>query len=555
MNYYKFLIVLFLPLFFSCSDNQIIKWENYDENIEIIENSTHEISRMRYKRIQSLSSDKNDIFKPFYSFLKSYDKSHHENLKKLILDNDISTIQKYISEDKFSYEDLVKFFIYRIYIHESDKSLYLNAIISLNPNVITEARELDKSGDKDNLLYGIPILIKDNINVKGLATTAGASVFKNNYVDNNAFVINKLKENNVLILGKLNMSEWAYYFCRPCPVGYSSLGGQTLNPYGRKKFESGGSSSGSGVSIAANYAMGSLGSETSGSILSPSSKNSLVGLKATIGNISRSGIIPISSFYDTSGPMTTNVMDNVLLYNGMIGYDKNDDLSYEVKKIDLKEMINFKGSNIKVGISERYESDSLLIKALKDLKEIGVESVLFKSKSYSLPYFRNILTSDMKRDLPKYISAHGNKSLSVKNVKDIVSYNNRDTFLYAPYDQILFKEIVNDSISNTRLREMKEETKSTADNYLSTIMKENDFDVFVSTDNDMAGIAAAAHYPALTIPMGYRDNGQPTNITFITKSNNEQLLYNLGFHYEKASMNRKMPDIYKKIPWLLFTTK
>lgn len=555
MNYYKFLIVLFLSLFFSCSDNQIIKWENYDENIEIIENSTHEISRMRYKRIQSLSSDKNDIFKPFYSFLKSYDKSHHENLKKLILDNDISTIQKYISEDKFSYEDLVKFFIYRIYIHESDKSLYLNAIISLNPNVITEARELDKSGDKDNLLYGIPILIKDNINVKGLATTAGASVFKNNYVDNNAFVINKLKENNVLILGKLNMSEWAYYFCRPCPVGYSSLGGQTLNPYGRKKFESGGSSSGSGVSIAANYAMGSLGSETSGSILSPSSKNSLVGLKATIGNISRSGIIPISSFYDTSGPMTTNVMDNVLLYNGMIGYDKNDDLSYEVKKIDLKEMINFKGSNIKVGISERYESDSLLIKALKDLKEIGVESVLFKSRSYSLPYFRNILTSDMKRDLPKYISAHGNKSLSVKNVKDIVSYNNRDTFLYAPYDQILFKEIVNDSISNTRLREMKEETKSTADNYLSTIMKENDFDVFVSTDNDMAGIAAAAHYPALTIPMGYRDNGQPTNITFITKSNNEQLLYNLGFHYEKASMNRKMPDIYKKIPWLLFTTK
>ena len=548
MNYYKFLIVLFLSLFLSCSDNQIIKWENYDEKIEIIENSTHEISRMRYKRIQSLSSDKNDIFKPFYSFLKSYDKSHHENLKKLILDNDISTIQRYISEDKFSYEDLVKFFIYRIYIHESDKSLYLNAIISLNPNVITEARELDNSSEKDDLLYGIPILIKDNINVKGLATTAGASVFKNNYVDNNAFVINQLKENNVLILGKLNMSEWAYYFCRPCPVGYSSLGGQTLNPYGRKKFESGGSSSGSGVSIAANYAMGSLGSETSGSILSPSSKNSLVGLKATIGNISRSGIIPISSFYDTSGPMTTNVMDNVLLYNGMIGYDKNDDLSYEVKKIDLKEMIDFKGSYIKVGISERYESDSLFIKALKDLKEIGVESVLFKSKSYSLPYFRNILTSDMKRDLPKYISAHGNKNLSVKNVKDIVSYNNRDTFLLAPYDQILFKEIVSDSISNTRLREMKEETKSRADNYLNIIMKENDFDVFVSVDNDMAGIAAAAHYPALTIPMGYRDNGQPTNITFITRSNNEQLLYNLGFHYEKASMNREIPDIYKKVP-------
>ena len=344
------------------------------------------------------------------------------------------------------------------------------------------------------------------------------------------------------------MSEWAYYFCRPCPVGYSSLGGQTLNPYGRKKFESGGSSSGSGVSIAANYAMGSLGSETSGSILSPSSKNSLVGLKATIGNISRSGIIPISSFYDTSGPMTTNVMDNVLLYNGMIGYDENDDLSYEVKKIDVKEMISFKGSNIKVGISERYDSDSLVMNALKDLKEIGVESVSFKSTSYSLPYFRNILTSDMKRDLPQYILAYGNKNLSAKNVKDIVNYNNRDKFLHAPYDQIIFNEIVNDSISNTKLNEMKEQTKSRANNYLNSIMKENDFDVFVSVDNDMAGIAAAAHYPALTIPMGYRYNGQPTNITFITNSNNEQLLYNLGFHYEKVSMNREVPDIYKKIP-------
>ena len=548
MNYYRFLIIVFLSFLLSCSDNRIIKWENYDEITEIIENSTHEISRMRYKRIQSLSSDKNDIFKPFHSFLKSYDISYHESLKKLILNNDISTIQRYISQEKFSYEDLVKFFIYRIYIHEFDKNLYLNAIISLNPNVINEARDLDNSIKKDNLLYGIPLLIKDNINVKGLPTTAGASVFENNYVDNNAFVINQLKKNNVLILGKLNMSEWAYYFCRPCPVGYSSLGGQTLNPYGRKKFESGGSSSGSGVSIAANYAMGSLGSETSGSILSPSSKNSLVGLKATIGNISRSGIIPISSFYDTSGPMTTNVMDNVLLYNGMIGYDKNDNLSYEVKKIDLKEMTGFKGSKIKVGISERYNSDSLVINALNDLKEIGVESVSFKSKSYSLPHFRNILTSDMKRDLPQYILGYGNKKLSVKNVKDIVSYNSRDTFLHAPYDQIIFKEIVNDSISNNRLHEMKEETKSRANNYLNSIMKENDFDVFVSVDNDMAGIAAAAHYPALTIPMGYRHNGQPANITFITRSNNEQLLYNLGFHYEKISMNRKVPDIYKKIP-------
>mgnify|MGYP001456418792 FL=1 len=541
----KILLTTLFLILTSCSNNDIITWENYDEKSEIIENSTHEISRMRYKRIQSLSSDKNKIFSPFYPFLKSYDLVYHESIKEFIVNKDISTIQAYISEDKFSYEDLVKFFIYRIYKHELDKNLYLNAIISLNPNVINEARELDKKAQKDNLLYGIPILVKDNINVKGLTTTAGASVFINNYVDNNAFVINQLKKNDVLILGKLNMSEWAYYFCRPCPVGYSSLGGQTLNPYGRKIFESGGSSSGSGVSVAANYALASLGSETSGSILSPSSKNSLVGLKATIGSLSRSGIVPISSFYDTSGPMTTNVYDNVLLFNAMIGYDKNDEQSYEANRININEMLDFNTSNIKVGLSNIYNNDSLIYNALQDLKKIGVKSVFYESKPYSIPDFRNILTSDMKRDLPKYILGYGNKSLTVKNIRDIVNFNNRDTFLHAPYNQILFKGILNDSTTNRKLEEMKEETRSKATDYLNKIMKDKNFDIFVSVDNNMAGIAAAAHFPALTIPMGYRKNGQPKNITFITRSNNEQLLYNLGFHYERVSMRRKTPDIYR----------
>ena len=541
----KILLTTLFLILTACSNNDIITWENYDEKSEIIENSTHEISRMRYKRIQSLSSDKNKIFSPFYPFLKSYDLAYHESIKEFIVNKDISTIQAYISEDKFSYEDLVKFFIYRIYKHELDKNLYLNAIISLNPNVINEARELDKKVQKDNLLYGIPILVKDNINVKDLTTTAGASVFINNYVDNNAFVINQLKKNDVLILGKLNMSEWAYYFCRPCPVGYSSLGGQTLNPYGRKIFESGGSSSGSGVSVAANYALASLGSETSGSILSPSSKNSLVGLKATIGSLSRSGIVPISSFYDTSGPMTTNVYDNVLLFNAMIGYDKNDEQSYEANRININEMLDFNTSNIKVGLSNIYNNDSLIYNALQDLKKIGVKSVFYESNPYSIPDFRNILTSDMKRDLPEYILDYGNKSLTVKNIRDIVNFNNRDTFLHAPYNQILFKGILNDSTTNRKLEEMKEETRSKATDYLNKIMKDKNFDIFVSVDNNMAGIAAAAHFPALTIPMGYRKNGQPKNITFITRSNNEQLLYNLGFHYERVSMRRKTPDIYR----------
>ena len=534
----------FFILISSCSDNSIIVWENYDESKEIEENSNHEISRMRYKRLQSLTKDRNEIFKPFHDFLKSYDVSYHNSIKDLIINQDITSIQSHIKKGKFNYEDLAKFYLYRIYKFEMDKDLYLNSIISLNPEIINEAKELDRNNNPDNLLYGIPILVKDNINVEGMVTSAGASVFKDNLIDANSTVIKNLKINNALILGKLNMSEWAYYFCRPCPVGYSSLGGQTLNPYGRKVFESGGSSSGSGVSIAANFAAASIGSETSGSILSPSSKNSLVGLKPTIGSISRSGIVPISSFFDTSGPMTTNVYDNAILYNSMIGFDDKDELSYNADKIDLEEMKSFDPRNIVVGISSNVLKDSLITIALNDLEITGISNAIYNPENYSLPSFRSILTSDMKRDLPKYISDYANKDIQFYNVTDIVEFNNKDTLTHAPYGQYIFNEIKEDKVSDSELEQMKINTKSQATNYLNKIMTNNDFDIFISVDNSMAGIAAAAHFPALTIPMGYRSDGQPSNITFIAKSKNEQLLYNIAYRYENQSKRRVAPKKY-----------
>ena len=534
---------LFLILILSCNESQIIYWENYDETDELIENSDHEITRMRYKRIQSISNDKNEIFKPFHSFIKSYDSKFYNSIKGHILNKDISYIQSKIDEDLFGYEDLVKFFIYRIYKYEMNKDLYLNSIISLNPNVISQARELDKN-KSDNPLYGIPILVKDNINVVDMVTSAGASVFKNNLVNDDATVIKNLKKNNVLILGKLNMSEWAYYFCRPCPVGYSSLGGQTLNPYGRKIFESGGSSSGSGVSIAASFAVASLGSETSGSILSPSSKNSLVGLKPTIGNISRSGIVPISSFYDTSGPMTSNVLDNAIIYNSMIGFDQSDELSKESSIINLQEMQNFESSDVVIGFSSRYLSDSLFMSTVNDLKSIGINNVSYTQSNSSLPYFREILTSDMKRDLPIYIDQYANENIVVQNVSDIVKFNNQDTITHAPYNQYIFNEIVNDKVSDNELEEMKKSTKMNATKVLNELMTSYNFDVFVSVDNSMAGVAAAAHFPALSVPMGYREDGEPSNITFISRSNNEQLLYNVAYLFEKNFKRREVPENY-----------
>ena len=191
----------------------------------------------------------------------------------------------------------------KFYIPEEDSYITLkvsaSALRTVNKKGISaclkEAREKDKTKPESIFsLHGIPVLLKDNINYDGLATTAG-SIALNNNISQNAFVVDKLINEGALILGKTNLSEWAYYFCNNCPSGYSAKGGQTLNPYARKKFDSGGSSSGSGAAISANFSSVSLGSETSGSILSPSSANSIVGLKPTIGLVSRSGIVPISS--------------------------------------------------------------------------------------------------------------------------------------------------------------------------------------------------------------------------------------------------------------------
>ena len=263
------------------------------------------------------------------------------------------------------------FYLYRIQSIEFNKNQYLNSIISINQNIIEEAREKDKTKPESIFsLHGIPVLLKDNINYDGLATTAG-SIALNDNISNNAFVVDKLKNKGALILGKTNLSEWAYYFCNNCPSGYSAQGGQTLNPYGRKIFDSGGSSSGSGAAISANFSSVSLGSETSGSILSPSSANSIVGLKPTIGLVSRSGIVPISSTLDTSGPMTKNVIDNAIVLKAISGYDQNDNMSVSVDSIDLESIINSSLKGKRFGVFKDYLNDSLYLNAINKIIKLG----------------------------------------------------------------------------------------------------------------------------------------------------------------------------------------
>jgi len=534
-------LLIFLYLLLSGCNSSEKKWIPYDESYEITNNKTHSLERMQFKLIQSKFNDKNIWFSELDNYLKDFSEDDYEKLKPLIIEKDIPSIQTNIIQKKLTYEKLVLFYLFRIKKIEFNKNTYLNSIISLNPNIVLEARKKDKiKPESIYSLHGIPILLKDNINFDGLPTTAGAEILKNNIADD-SFVVKKLKESGAVILGKTNLSEWAYYFCVGCPLGYSAIGGQTLNPYGRKEFESGGSSSGSGAAISANLSSVSLGSETSGSILSPSSLNSIVGLKPTIGLVSRTGIIPISNTLDTSGPMTKNVIDNVIVFNSIMGFDQDDSHSKNKININYNEIINSSLKDKRLGVFKSLLNDSLYLKTIEDIRRAGGIIIEFEPPKINFLGFRKILDVEMKNELPKYLSTYFKDNMNIKNISDIINYNLQDSLNRSPYGQKIFEGIVSDNTGKEEFKKLKVRLKKEGERYFNESLKKYSLDAILSINNYHAAYAAAAYYPCLTVPMGYNKNGLPSNLTFISSSFEENKLYQLGYAYEKLSNKRVAP--------------
>ncbi|WP_106794655.1 amidase family protein [Aquimarina sp. Aq78] len=523
-----------------------VVWEPYDEAADLAATEMLEQTRMHLKLINSKVLDKNDIWKTLESELDFFSEEKYNDLKKFILEKNIPTIQQQIKDGKLTYEELTLFYIYRIRKYESDNALSLNSVISLNPKVVEQARDLDKMDKKNidiNSIFGMPILLKDNIGTKDMVTTAGAVALQNNK-SKSAFITERLLDKNALILGKANLSEWAYFLCSGCPVGYSAIGGQTLNPYGRMVFETGGSSSGSGVAVAANFCVAAIGTETSGSILSPSSQNSVVGLKPTIGVLSRTGIVPISSTLDTPGPMTKSVIDNAILLNAVTGKDDNDVAS---KAIDTNFINSLKEHFLKekrFGVIKDLLEDSIYKIAVEKIKKAGGEIIEIEPERVQLPGFLSILNIDMKNDLPAYISTQSGSDVTVKNIKDAIAFNKQDSIKRIPYGQQLFEGILADSTTTEELNVIKENLKTIARNYFDTHIDKHQLDVILSINNYHAGYAAVAKYPALTVPMGYTSKGEPKGLTFIAKPFSEALLLQLGYAYEQATKERKEPANY-----------
>lgn len=525
----------------------IPSWVPYDESDDIAKNADHQSQRMRYKLIQSRNLDKNEIWKNVSDQISNFSEEDYQKLMPFIFEQDIPTIQSHISAGDLSYEKLTQWYLYRIAKYENDKDKTLNAIISINPNAVSEAKKLDKNKSKDHHpIYGMPILLKDNVNFAGLATTAGAVALMNNQTTINAFITDRIQEHGGIILGKTNLSEWANYLCLVSPNGYSAVGGQTLNAYGRKQFDTGGSSSGSGAAISANYAAAAVGTETSGSILSPSSKNSVVGLKPTVGLLSRSGIVPISSTLDTPGPMTKSIIDNAILLSAMSGEDNEDSATKDNPK-----NINYWGnlkkgdlSGMRFGVLKNFLEDSLYKVTTEKLTALGAIIIELNPERLNLEGFGNLLNADMKIDLPNYLSSFGSEQVKFRSVAEIVEFNKQDTINRIPYGQGRFEEILALNLSEQELIDLRAKLNDLGVNYFEKPMQEFQLDAVLSIDNWSAGYAAAAKYPCLAVPMGYKESGEPTNLTFIARPFEEEKLLIMGYAFEQATKLRKSPVLF-----------
>jgi len=546
-------IVLLLMTFVSCQvaqktqKNTLPAWTPYDETAEVAATTTHESQRMRFKLIQSRNLDKNSLLQQIAGQLTHFTAADYQRLKPLILEQDIPTLQAHIQAGKLTYEKLTQWYLYRIALYESSRDLYLNNLIAVNPRAVAEARQRDKTRSASaHPIFGMPIILKDNINLSGLPTTAGAQAFSQNVDTKNAFIVERLREKGAILLAKANLSEWANFMCLDCPNGYSAMGGQTLNPYGRKRFDTGGSSSGSGSTIAANYAAAAVGTETSGSILSPSSANSLVGLKPTTGLLSRGGIVPISSTFDTPGPMTRTVTDAAILLSAMTGEDPTDPATKNNPK-DRPYWQDVKSgslTSLRFGAFKPLLKDSVYALQIETIRSRGGTVIEIELEQAPNEGFGTLLNADMNADLPAYIRNYGSTKLTYRSVADILAYNKQDSTKRMPYGQGRIAGVPKTTTTDEDMVKLRASIRKSGVSYFEKPMQQHRLDVILSINNRSAGQAAAANYPCLTVPMGYKPNGEPIGMTFIARPFEEDKLLKIGYAFEQATKARRIPANY-----------
>jgi amidase len=482
----------------------------------------------------------------------------------------LTVLQQKMKSKEYTSRSITEMYLKRI--EDIDKNgPKLNSVIELNKDALTIADAMDKeraNGKIRGALHGIPVLIKDNINTGDtMHTTAGALAIADNIAKEDAFIVKKLRAAGAVILGKTNLSEWANFRSTHSTSAWSSRGGQTKCPYILDRNPSG-SSAGSGSAASANLCAIAIGTETDGSVVSPSSVNGLVGIKPTVGLWSRTGIIPISKTQDTAGPMARTVRDAAILLGALTGEDPQDIYTAASKgktEPDYTKFLDENGLKDKrIGIEKSAMKvspgmDILFKQAIDVLKSKGatiVEVDLVKAlKPIGQAEF-TVLLYEFKDGLNKYLSGANSK---VKSITDVIAFNKQNEAKAMPFFKQETLELAEKkgSLTEKEYTDALQKTSGITRAAIDKMMKEHKLDAIsapthgfaccidlVNGDYDngfsFSSPAAMAGYPHITVPMGFY-NKLPVGLSFISTAYKEADIITLGYAYEQASKKRVAP--------------
>ncbi|MDE3156948.1 MAG: amidase [Acidobacteriota bacterium] len=486
----------------------------------------------------------------------------------------VTELQKRMQSGQETARSLAEQYIARIHAMDQRDPLPLRSVLEINPDALAIADRLDaerKAKGPRGPLHGIPILIKDNIaTADRMQTTAGSLALVGSKPPKDSFVAQRLRAAGAVLLGKTNLSEWANFRSTHSSSGWTGRGGQCRNPYALDRSPSG-SSSGSGAAASANFCAVAIGTETDGSITSPSQVNGLVGLKPTVGLWSRAGIIPISHSQDTAGPMTRTVRDAAILLGAVVGTDPDDPATHDSSRRGHTDYTTFLDANglkgARIGVPRKglfgYSpaTDRLVNAAIDDLKRLGaviVDPADLATIDELDGHENVVLQTEFKADLNKYLAGLG-PGAPVHTLQDLIAWNAQHAKEEMPYfGQEIFEqsEARGPLTGQEYLDALARDQRLTRAEGIDAVMDTYRLDALVAPTGGPAWLIdlvngdfvtggattypAVAGYPHITVPCGF-DFGLPIGLSFFGRAWSEPTLLKLAYAYEQATKHRRAP--------------
>ena len=486
-------------------------------------------------------------------------------LEEWIVEADIISMQKAMESGSTSSEDIVRQYLDRIHKYDSD----IHSILEINPDAIQIARDLDQERQETGSrgkLHGIPILLKDNIDTGDkLHTSAGSVALAGSFAVTDSFVASKLRLAGAVILGKANMSEWSNFMSSTMPAGYSSRGGLVLNPYGPGEIFISGSSSGSAAAVASNLVAAAIGTETAGSIVGPACQSFLVGIKPTVGLVSRTGVIPISVSQDTPGPIARNVTDAAIILGALTGMDDKDKATFLSKERTFSDYTPFLDADFlqqaRIGIPRHYykhldeERLAIMEAAISTLKNAGATIVDDISLHVEHNNWNNdVICYEFKQGLNQYLSQCAD-SVPIHSLQELIAYNENHAEVALKYgqDTLIRSEAI--ILTEQEYHQKKQEYDALAlSKGIDYVLKQHSLDaLMLPGDVDGMYIAARLGYPLITVPAGYSSTGVidadgdstkgPFGVVFSGTAFSEPTLIRIAYGFEQATNHRFPPQL------------